>query len=78
MPTASASPRGNDDDRLANTDPEVALRAVRSLRKLAEYLEQVHVQHARELGWSWQEIASPLGVTRQTVHKKHGDAGGSK
>ncbi|HVD13602.1 MAG TPA: HTH domain-containing protein, partial [Actinomycetota bacterium] len=22
-------------------------------------------------GWSWQEIASELGVSRQAVHKKH-------
>jgi biotin operon repressor len=22
-------------------------------------------------GWSWQEVAHALGVTRQAVHKKH-------
>jgi predicted DNA-binding protein YlxM (UPF0122 family) len=30
------------------------------------------VRRARELGWSWQEIAEVLGVSRQAVHKKHG------
>lgn len=76
MPTTSGSQPAEDNDGLVSTDPAAALRAIRSLRKLADYLEQVHVQHARALGWSWQEIASSLGVTRQTVHKKHGQAGG--
>ena len=56
---------------LTSTDPAVALRGVRALRKLVEKLEAVHVHHARSLGWSWQDIADQLGVTRQTVHKKH-------
>jgi predicted DNA-binding protein YlxM (UPF0122 family) len=30
------------------------------------------VRRARALGWSWQEIADVLGVSRQAVHKKHG------
>jgi predicted DNA-binding protein YlxM (UPF0122 family) len=30
------------------------------------------VSRARELGWSWQEVADVLGVSRQAVHKKHG------
>ena len=38
---------------------------------LAEELEALHVDSARAAGWSWQEIADALGVTRQTVHKKH-------
>ena len=56
---------------LTATDPAVALRGVRALRKLVEMLEAVHVRHARRQGWSWQDIADALGVTRQTVHKKH-------
>jgi len=31
----------------------------------------VQVRNARGGGWSWQEIAAELGVTRQAVHKKH-------
>ena len=30
--------------------------------------------NARERGWSWQQIAEVLGVSKQAVHKKHGGA----
>ena len=56
----------------ASTDPAVGLAAVASLRVLLESLEELHVENARRLGWSWQEIARELGVSRQAVHKKHG------
>ena len=56
----------------ASNDPDVGLRAVAALRALAERLELLQVQQARELGWSWQDIASRLGVTKQTVHRKYG------
>ena len=55
-----------------SNDPDVGLRAVAALRALAERLEVLQVQTARELGWSWQDIAEPLGVTKQTVHRKYG------
>jgi len=45
---------------------------VAALRELAERLEDLQVENARRLGWSWQEIATRLGVTKQTVHRKHG------
>ncbi|MFD6032821.1 helix-turn-helix domain-containing protein [Cellulosimicrobium funkei] len=61
-----------DMDAASSTDPDVGLRAVRSLRVLVERLEALQVEHARSLGWSWQEIADRLGVTRQAVHKKYG------
>jgi DNA-directed RNA polymerase specialized sigma24 family protein len=53
-------------------DPRVGLRAVAALRRLLEQLESVQVRSARNQGWSWQEIAAELGVSRQAVHKKHG------
>ena len=53
-------------------DPRVGLRAVAALRTLLERLEAVQVRNARVKGWSWQEIATELGVSRQAVHKKHG------
>jgi DNA-directed RNA polymerase specialized sigma24 family protein len=56
----------------ASNDPDVGLRAVAALRALTEQLEQLQVDNARALGWSWQEIAARLGVTKQTVHRKHG------
>lgn len=55
-------------------DPRVGLRAVAALRTLLERLEAVQVRNARMQGWSWQEIATELGVSRQAVHKKHGRA----
>jgi DNA-directed RNA polymerase specialized sigma24 family protein len=56
----------------ASNDPDIGLRAVAALRALTERLEVLQVEHARKLGWSWQEIAVRLGVTKQTVHRKHG------
>ncbi|MDQ3402478.1 MAG: sigma-70 region 4 domain-containing protein [Actinomycetota bacterium] len=53
-------------------DPRVGLRAVAALRKLLEQLEAVQVRSARIDGWSWQEIAAELGVSKQAVHKKYG------
>jgi DNA-binding NarL/FixJ family response regulator len=55
----------------ASPDPDVGLRAVAALRALTERLEILQVDSARRLGWSWQDIAARLGVTKQTVHRKH-------
>ncbi|WP_033345256.1 HTH domain-containing protein [Catenuloplanes japonicus] len=55
----------------AGPDVKVGLRATVALRKLAERLEALQVANARQQGWSWQEIADALEVTRQAVHKKH-------
>ncbi|MDR7382437.1 helix-turn-helix domain-containing protein [Promicromonospora iranensis] len=55
----------------AGDDPTDGLRAVRALRELADRLEALQVERARRLGWSWQDIAQALGVSRQAVHKKH-------
>jgi DNA-directed RNA polymerase specialized sigma24 family protein len=52
-------------------DARTGLRAVAALRRLLEQLESLQVDNAREHGWSWQEIAEVLGVSRQAVHKKH-------
>ncbi|MEU8136396.1 HTH domain-containing protein [Streptodolium elevatio] len=58
--------------KAGDRDPRVGLRAVAALRRLLEQLESVQVRSARNQGWSWQEIAQELGVSRQAVHKKHG------
>ncbi|MFE9694364.1 helix-turn-helix domain-containing protein [Micromonospora sp. NPDC005806] len=61
-----------DLDRAARgSDPDIALRAVARLRRLLEQLEVDQVAAARRAGWSWQEIAVRLGVTKQTVHRKY-------
>lgn len=57
-----------------SADPRVGLRAVRALRTLLESLEALQVRNARQHGWSWQEIADVLGVSRQAVHKKNAGA----
>jgi len=56
----------------ASEDPSVGLRGVASLRALVEAVEELQVGRARELGWSWQQIADVLGVSKQAVHQKHG------
>ena len=66
----SRSPTDLAED-LDSTDPQVGLRAVAALRRLLENLEALHVRNARANGWSWQDIADSLGVTKQTVHRKH-------
>ena len=48
------------------------LRAASALRKLADRLESAQVVRARAYGWSWQDIAEALGVTRQAAHQKYG------
>ena len=62
----------------ASTDPDTGLRAVAALRALAERLEILQVGNARRAGWSWQQIAERLGVTKQTVHRKHGKRTGGQ
>jgi DNA-directed RNA polymerase specialized sigma24 family protein len=59
------------DHAVRSSDPDVALRAVARLRRLVEQLETDQVTAARRAGWSWQDIAERLGVTKQTVHRKH-------
>lgn len=55
----------------SSEDPAVGLAAVASLRMLAGSLEELQVGRARAQGWSWQQIAEQLAVSRQTVHKKY-------
>jgi len=61
-----------------SSDPAVGLRAVASLRRLTEQLESLQVGRARDLGWSWSQIAVELGVSKQAVHQKHGSRGAAK
>ena len=59
-------------DATASQDPAVGLAAGAALRELLESLESLQVVNARDRGWSWQQIATALGVSKQAVHKKHG------
>lgn len=55
----------------SNPDARIGLRAALALRRLAETLEELQVGNARRQGWSWQEIADALEVSKQAVHKKY-------
>jgi DNA-directed RNA polymerase specialized sigma24 family protein len=55
----------------ATSDPATGLRAAAALQRLAAVLEEVQVANARTHGWSWQEVADALGVSKQAVHKKY-------
>ena len=56
----------------SSTDPAEGLAAVASLRRLLEALEELQVKNARAAGWSWQQIAASLGISRQAVHQRYG------
>jgi DNA-binding NarL/FixJ family response regulator len=76
MESGSQATATGDVSAASGADPEVGLRAVAALRVLTERLEILQVDNARRLGWSWQDIAQRLGVTKQTVHRKHGKRAG--
>jgi DNA-directed RNA polymerase specialized sigma24 family protein len=61
----------------AGDDPEAALYAIVGLRDLMNILEHRQVAAARELGWTWDQIAHILGVSRQAASKRlqRGDSG---
>ena len=56
------------------------LQAVRTIRQKCDATELRTVRHAREAGMSWTEIATALGVTRQSAwehwHELDGDEKG--
>jgi hypothetical protein len=62
----------------SSPDPAVGLRAVASLRLLQEQLQELQVDNARDQGWSWQDIAAALGVSKQAVHRKYGRRDGRR
>jgi hypothetical protein len=52
-------------------DPAAGIAAVIALRRLADRMEREAVERAVDSGWTWQEVAQALGVTRQAAHKRH-------
>jgi DNA-directed RNA polymerase specialized sigma24 family protein len=59
------------EQAIRGADLDTGLRAIARLRRLTESLEAETVTAARRAGWSWQDIAARLGVSKQTVHRKY-------
>ncbi len=56
----------------AGDDPEAALYAIVGLRDLMNILEHRQVAAARDQGWTWDQIAHVIGVSRQAASKRLG------
>lgn len=63
-PTALAQDDGSE--------PLAALRRLAETRKEIARAEEANVRRARNLGYSWQAIASALGVSKQAAHRRFG------
>lgn len=51
-------------------NPEAALAAVVSLRRVAGRLEIAAVAEAISQGWTWAQVGDALGISAQAAHKK--------
>lgn len=64
MPTTIAQEDGGE--------PLAALHRLAEVRKEIARAEEANVRRARNLGYSWQAIASALGVSKQAAHRRLG------
>jgi hypothetical protein len=52
-------------------EPAKALASAVDLRVLADQVEALAVQRAREQGWDWEEIASALHAPRKRLRARY-------
>lgn len=60
---------------IGDEGPTAELAAVAQARRELSRREEVAVRRARAAGFSWEAIASVMGVTRQTLHRKYRKVG---
>lgn len=60
---------------LGDGGPAAELAAVAQAKRALSRREEVAIRRARAAGFSWEAIASVMGVTRQTLHRKYRSVG---